>query len=43
VVADFEPVQLSGTVTESDHFTHKFVTGRHRGLAVADAVFITPE
>src|ERR1700693_156251 len=43
VIADFKSVQFSGTIAESDHFAHKFVTWGHRCLAVADAVFIAPE
>jgi hypothetical protein len=43
VIADFESVQCTGAITESDHFTDKFVTRGHRRLAVADPVFIAPE
>jgi hypothetical protein len=43
VIANFEPVQFTGSITESDHFTDKFVTRGHRRLAVADPVFIAPE
>jgi hypothetical protein len=43
VIANFESVQFTGAIPESNYFTDKFVTRGHRRLAVADPVFIPPE
>src|SRR5580693_6697202 len=43
VIADFQPVQFSSTITESDHFTDKFVTWSDRRLAKTNPVLIAPK